>query len=233
MRRAISTASAVAIAALIASVAAHASLSATEAKRVQAAATVLTEIQAAPDKGIPLDLWNKASCVAVVPGLKKGALVFGGEFGKGLLACRHGNAWSAPVFMELERGSWGFQIGAQSVDLVLLVMNDAVGKLLGDKVTLGGDASAAAGPVGRDARAATDAQMKAEILSYSRTQGLFAGIDVSGGVLRPDKSDNTDLYGSAVTPRHVLLDGTIAPPAETLPFVHSLERGGVGAKRAP
>ena len=232
MRRGISMAGAVTVAALIASGAAEAKLSTSEAKRVEAAGTVLTEIQAAPDKGIPGDLWNKAACVAVVPGLKKGALVIGGEFGKGLLACRRGSAWSAPVFMELERGSWGLQIGAQSVDLVLLVMNDAVDKLLKDKVTLGADASAAAGPVGRDARAATDAQMKAEILSYSRTQGLFAGIDVSGGVLRPDKNDNTDLYGAGVTAREVLLGGTITPPAETLPFVHSLEHVSAAAKGA-
>jgi len=233
MRKTTSAVGAVALAVLASTAAVDASLSKSEAKRIEDAGAVLGEIHAAPDKGIPGDLWDKASCVAVIPGLKKAAFVFGGEFGKGLLSCRHGNAWSAPVFMELERGSWGFQIGAQSVDLVLLVMNEAVDKLLRDKVTLGGEASAAAGPVGRDARAATDAQLKAEILSYSRTQGLFAGIDVAGGVLRPDKDDNADLYGANVTPRDVVLGGSITPPAVTLPFIHSLERSWPGTTGHP
>src|SRR6267378_6065110 len=171
-------------------------ISTKESKRIQEAATVLSEIHAVPDKDVPQDLWDRAECVIVVPGLKKAAFVIGGEYGKGLMSCKHNGDWTAPVFMEIGKGSWGLQIGAQSIDLVLLVTNDrGMDKLLQDKVTLGAEASVAAGPVGRDARAGTDAQMGAEILSYSRTQGLFAGINLSGGVLRPDNDDNRDLYG--------------------------------------
>jgi lipid-binding SYLF domain-containing protein len=158
------------------------SLSTAETKRVQEAAQVLKEIHAVPDKDIPQELWSKAACVIVVPGLKKAAFVFGGEYGKGLMSCRHSGTWSAPVFMHVGKGSWGLQIGAQSIDLVLLVMNEGgMQKMLKNKVSLGAEASIAGGPVGRDARAATDVQMKAEILSYSRTQGLFAGVNLSGG----------------------------------------------------
>src|SRR2546425_6349339 len=152
---------------------------AANADRIQDAAKVLREIHAVPDKDIPQELWNDAACVIVIPSLKKAAFIVGGEYGKGLMSCRRNRSWSAPVFMELEKGSWGLQIGAQSIDLVLLVMNSqGMDKLLNNKVTLGVEASAAAGPVGRDARALTDAQLKAEILSYSRAQGLFAGIDI-------------------------------------------------------
>ena len=160
---------------------------------------VLKEIHGVPDKDIPQDLWDRAACVIVVPGLKKAAFVIGGEYGKGLMSCRHEARWSAPIFMQVGKGSWGLQIGAQSIDLVLLVMNTSgMEKMLRNKVSLGAEASVAAGPVGRDARAATDAQMKAEILSYSRTQGLFAGINLSGGVVRPDVDDNVDLYGKSI-----------------------------------
>ena len=200
-------------------------LPAAEAKRIQDAATVLTEIHAIPDKDVPQDLWEKAECVLVVPGLKKAAFVIGGEYGKGLMSCRQEGAWSAPIFMRIEKGSWGLQIGAQSIDLVLLVMNKSgVDKLLGNKVTLGAEASVAAGPVGRDARAATDAQMNAEILSYSRTQGLFAGINLSGGVVRTDEDDNIDLYGSGLSPRLVLFSTTVKPPAVTDAFMAALAR---------
>ena len=201
-----------------------ADLSTREASRVQEAATVLKEIHGVPDKSIPQDLWDRAACVLVVPGLKKAALVVGGEYGKGLMSCRHEGNWTAPIFMRIEKGSWGLQIGAQSIDLVLLVNNESgMKKLLGNKVTLGAEASVAAGPVGRDARAATDAQMKAEILSYSRAQGLFAGINLSGGVLRPDSDDNEDVYGKNVTPTAVLT-GNTAPPAATQPFMNALRR---------
>jgi lipid-binding SYLF domain-containing protein len=193
------------------------------AKRMVASATVLTEIRATPDRDVPRALWNTASCVIVVPGLKKAAFVFGGEYGKGLMSCRTGSGWSAPVSMRIEKGSWGAQIGAQSIDLVLIVMNDkGVQKLLGNKVTLGAEASVAAGPVGRDARAATDVQMQAEILSYSRTQGLFAGINLSGGSLRPDTDDNAAVYGAGVTPRDVLLGGRVAAPSAARPFLDAL-----------
>jgi len=202
-----------------------AGLSTAEAKRIEQAATVLKEIHTAPDKDIPQDLWDKAACVIVVPSLKKAAFVFGGEYGKGLMSCRHAGTWSAPAFMLVGKGSWGLQIGAQSIDLVLLVMNDSgMQKLLKNKVSLGAEASVAGGPVGRDARAATDAQMKAEILSYSRTQGLFAGVNLSGGVIKTDDDDNADLYGSQASAAHIVTGGTVTPPAVTEPFMMALKR---------
>ena len=207
------------------STAASADVSTSQRKRIQEAANVLKEIHAVPDKDIPQDLWNKAACVIVVPGLKKGAFVLGGEYGKGLMSCRRDRMWSAPIFMQVGKGSVGFQIGAQSIDLVLLVMNTTgTQKLLRNKVTLGVEASVAAGPVGRDARAATDAQLKAEILSYSRTQGLFAGINVSGGVVKADEDDNEDLYGVGVSPRDVVLGTTIRSPQAAEPFMNALDR---------
>src|SRR3989442_10696651 len=187
-------------------------LSTREARRVEEAAAVLNEIHAVPDKDVPQELWERAACVLVVPSLKKAAFVFGGEYGKGLVSCRRAGEWTPPVFMQLQKGSWGLQIGAQSIDLVLLVNNErGMKKLLGNKVTLGAEASVAAGPVGRDARAATDAQMNSEILSYSRTQGLFAGINLSGGVLKPDSDDNQEVYGKKITPT-AILTGSTAPP---------------------
>jgi lipid-binding SYLF domain-containing protein len=150
---------------------AHAAITKAQANRLRDAGVVLHEIQRAPDKDIPTDLWEKAECIAVFPSVKKAAFIVGGEYGKGVMSCRKGSDWSAPAFMLLEKGSVGFQIGGQEVDLILLVMNDhGVNRLLQDKVALGGEASVAGGPVGRDARAMTDAQLKAEILSYSRTQ---------------------------------------------------------------
>jgi len=207
------------------STAASADVSTSQRKRIQEAANVLKEIHAVPDKDIPQDLWNKAACVIVVPGLKKGAFVLGGEYGKGLMSCRRDRMWSAPIFMQVGKGSVGFQIGAQSIDLVLLVMNTTgTQKLLRNKVTLGVEASVAAGPVGRDARAATDVQLKAEILSYSRTQGLFAGINLSGGVVKADEDDNEDLYGVGVSPRDVVLGTTIRSPQAAEPFMNALDR---------
>src|SRR5262245_9133363 len=201
-------------------------LSTKEAKRVQEAATVLKEIHAVPDKDIPQDLWEKAECVIVVPGLKKAAFIVGGEYGNGLMSCKHDGNWGAPVFMQVGKGSWGLQIGAQSIDLVLLVMNKTgMDKMLKNKVSLGAEASVAAGPVGRDARAATDAQLTAEILSYSRTQGLFAGINLSGGVVRPNVDDTADLYGKDVSPRDVVMSPTTKAPAVTEAFMTALRRG--------
>ena len=202
-----------------------ADLSTAQTKRIQEAAAVLREIHAAPDKDVPKELWDRAKCVIVVPSLKKAAFVVGGEYGKGLMSCRTGGDWTAPVFMEIGKGSWGLQIGAQSIDLVLLVMNDrGMEKLLQDKVSLGAEASVAAGPVGRDARAGTDAQMNAEILSYSRTQGLFAGVNLSGGVVRPDKEDNHDLYGKDVSPQVVLTGRAAMVPAAAEPFMSALRQ---------
>ena len=161
---------------------ATAALTAGEAARLAAAARVVDEIRTS----VPQQYWDRARCIAVIPDLKKAAFIFGGEYGKGVLSCRNSaspTGWTAPAFMMLAKGSIGFQIGGQSADLVLLVMNpNGVKHLLEDKVALGVEASLAAGPVGRDARAMTDAQLKAEILSYSRAQGLFAGIDLTGGI---------------------------------------------------
>jgi lipid-binding SYLF domain-containing protein len=202
-----------------------ADLSAKEASRIHEAATVLEEIHTVPDRGIPDELWGRAECVIVVPSLKKAAFVFGGEYGKGLMSCKHDGQWGAPIFMQVGKGSWGLQIGAQSIDLVLLVMNKSgMEKMLRNKVTLGAEASIAGGPVGRDARAATDAQMKAEILSYSRAQGLFAGVNLSGGVVKPDENDNRSLYGADVVTRDVVMAGTVEPPAVTAPFMAQLKR---------
>ena len=211
--------------AVLGAVVVEANISSKERTRIREAAAVLKAIHAVPDKDIPQDLWDKAECVLVVPSLKKAAFIVGGEYGKGLMSCRHAKAWSAPVFMHVGKGSWGLQIGAQSIDLVLLIMNPGgMAKLLRNKVTLGVEASVAGGPVGRDARAATDAQLKAEILSYSRTQGLFAGVNLSGGVVKIDEDDNEDLYGPAIAPRDVLTRGTAQAPAATGPFMDALRR---------
>jgi lipid-binding SYLF domain-containing protein len=142
------------------------------------------------------------------------------------MACRHDGEWSAPVFMHIGKGSWGLQIGAQSIDLVLLVMNDGgMNKLLSNKVSLGAEMSIAGGPIGRDARAATDAQMKAEMLAYSRTQGLFAGVNLSGGVVKPDEDDNIDLYGAGKTAKDIVGSTATKAPAVTEPFMAALRRG--------
>jgi lipid-binding SYLF domain-containing protein len=203
----------------------NAAVNKTERQRIEDAAAVLHEIHRAPDRDIPEDLWEKASCVGVMPSVKKAAFIVGGEYGKGIISCRQGAGWSAPAFMLLEKGSVGFQIGGESVDLVLLVMNErGVNHLLQDKVALGGEASVAGGPVGRDARAMTDAQMKAEILSYSRSQGLFAGIDLTGGVLKPDGDDNRDLYGRDIAPRDILHSKGVVAPRATTPFMEALKR---------
>jgi lipid-binding SYLF domain-containing protein len=209
---------------LAGTVAAGAQISRQQQDRIRETAAVLGEVRREPDKEIPQDLWDKATCVIVIPSLKKLAFGFGGEYGKGMMSCRHDGAWSAPVFMQLEKGSWGFQIGGESIDLVLLVMHQrGMDKLLQDKVALGADASVAAGPVGRTAQAATDVQLNAEIVSYSRAQGLFAGIDVSGGVLKPDMDANRDLYGQAISAREVLTDGAMAPVAAEA-FMTALRR---------
>ncbi len=195
---------------------------ATEETRLAAASAVVKELRDVPDKGIPDQLWEKAECVVVIPSVKKAAFVFGGEYGRGVMSCRSGNSWSAPAFMQLAKGSWGAQIGAEQIDLVLLVMNrTGADKLLQNKVSLGADASVAGGPVGRTARAETDAQMKAEILSYSRSQGAFAGIDLAGGVLRPDNDANEETYGKSVKATDIVF-GHHAVPAVARGFVRTL-----------
>jgi lipid-binding SYLF domain-containing protein len=212
-------------ASLVFATAAFAAVSKDEVKRFSEAGAILSELRGAPDKGIPEDLWNKAQCVVVIPSMKKAAFVVGGEYGSGVMSCRT-TGWSAPVFMQLAKGSWGLQIGAEQVDLVLLVMNRrGVDKLLQDKVSLGGDASVAAGPVGRTASAATDAQMSAEMLAYSRSQGVFAGIDLSGGVLRPDKEADARAYGTEVTAREVVTGAKrVTAPEAASPFLRALRQ---------
>jgi lipid-binding SYLF domain-containing protein len=192
------------------------------------AATVVSELRQA-ENGIPEHIWNRAQCVVVVPDLKKAGFILGGEFGSGVMSCRTGNAWGAPVFMSLAKGSAGFQIGAEEIDLVLLIMNrTGAEKLLGNGVTLGADVSVAAGPVGRTASAATDAQLSAEMLSYSRSRGLFAGVDFSGGALKPDKDDNAEVYGSNRMARDIAF-GAVPPRLnpETRAFMDALAGRGV------
>jgi SH3 domain-containing YSC84-like protein 1 len=183
--------------------------------RVVRAAIVLKEITQAPDKGIPQDLLDKCACVAVIPGMKKGGFVFGADYGKGLISCRTNSGegpWSAPSMFLLQGGSFGLQIGAQSVDLILLIMNiSGIESLLDSKFTLGADASVAAGPVGRTAAAETDVLLSAQILAYSRARGLFGGLVIKGGVIRPDNDANQVLYGKEVEPRSVLLHQTDQP----------------------
>jgi SH3 domain-containing YSC84-like protein 1 len=210
--------------------AAAAAISTAEIKRLQSAAAVVRALRDQPDKGIPEKLWQRAGCVAVIPDLKKAAFGVGGEFGRGVMSCRERDRWRAPVFMELAKGSWGFQIGAAEIDLVLLVMNrEGAEKLLRNKVSLGVDASIAAGPVGRAGAAATDAQLSAEILSYSRARGVFAGVDISGGALGPDKDSNTDVYGPNADPKEIAF-GNVPVPREAQPVLKELSRQAVGTR---
>jgi len=205
---------------------ASAILAADAAKNLTEAANVFTEVMATPDKGIPQDLLEKAQCVMIVPGLKKAAFVVGGEYGRGFVTCRHesGMGWGPPAAIRMEGGSVGFQIGGSSTDLIMLVMSRrGTDKLLGDKFTLGADASVAAGPVGRTANANTDVKMDAEILAWSRAKGLFAGISLNGATVRNDLDDNEELYGRKMTNKEVLESG-MKPPAAALPLIHELDR---------
>jgi len=180
-------------------------LSKDDVKLLNKATTVLSEFRNSSD--IPESVWTKADCVLVIPSLKKAAFIVGGEGGSGVMSCRHSNgAWGTPVFMQLTKGSVGFQVGASSTELVLFVMNaSGAEKLLSNKTTLGAGASIAAGPVGRTATAATDAQMTAELLSYSHSKGLFAGVNLSGGALTPDKDANMRAYGSMASAKEIAL----------------------------
>jgi lipid-binding SYLF domain-containing protein len=184
------------------------------ASRLGQAASVFSEIMATPDKGIPQDLLDKAYCIVIVPSLKTGAFIVGGKYGKGFISCRSksGPGWSAPASVRIEGGSFGFQIGGSMTDLIMLVMSErGADKLLSSKFTLGGEVSVAAGPVGRTAAAQTDAQMHAEILSWSRSQGLFAGVALEGATLREDLDDNAALYGSKLENREIVTSGRAAP----------------------
>jgi lipid-binding SYLF domain-containing protein len=183
--------------------------------QLQKSTNVLNEIMRTPDQGIPSDLLNNAVCVGIIPSELKFAFGFGGTYGRGVLVCRRdGNGvWGAPSMFTVGGGSFGFQIGGKSTDVVFLVMNsDGARKLVQDSVKLGAEASAAAGPVGRSAQGATDAQLRAEILSYSRSQGLFAGVSLDGAVVKQDEDDNQKLYGRKVTAKQILIDGTVRNP---------------------
>ncbi len=184
------------------------------AKRLDTAAVVFSEIMAAPDKGIPEDMLGNAHCIVIVPELKTGAFIVGGKYGKGYISCRNksGRGWSAPGTVRIEGGSVGFQVGGSSTDLIMLVMNArGADKLLSSKFTLGAEGSVAAGPVGRTATAQTDAQLNADILSWSRSQGLFAGLALEGATLREDLDDNTAIYGKKLENREIVTMGRKVP----------------------
>ena len=196
------------------------------AERLDAATNVFSEIMATPDKGIPQDLLEKAHCIIIVPGLKTAAFVVGAKYGKGYLSCRNKSevGWSAPGTVRIEGGSFGFQIGASATDLVLLVMNQGgADKLLQSKFTLGVEGSVAAGPVGRTATAQTDAQMHAEILSWSRSQGLFAGVALEGATLRQDLNDNAELYGKPLDNREIVT-AQVIPPIAAAKLIAELDK---------
>jgi lipid-binding SYLF domain-containing protein len=189
------------------------------------AARVFGEIMDTPDKGIPQDLLERAECVAVFPSVIKAGFIVGGRGGRGVASCRTIEGWSAPAFFNLGGASIGLQIGAQSTDFVMLFMNtEGMNSLLSDEFTLGGDASVAAGPVGRQAGAATDLTLNAQILSYSRSRGLFAGLELNGVVIKPDKDDLRDVYGASATARKVLKENTVTAPVSVRQFPNALGR---------
>ena len=196
-------------------------------ERLQTASTVLSEIMAAPDKGIPQELLEKAQCIVVIPGLKKGAFIIGGKYGKGFMSCRRaaGVGWSAPASMRVEGGSFGFQLGGAETDAIMLVMNErGATKLMESKFTVGGDASVAAGPVGRSSEANTDAKMQAEILTYSRSRGAFAGIALDGATLRPDGEGNKELYGNKDMSSQQIVMATTKIPDSARPLISQLNK---------
>jgi len=195
-----------------------------DVNRTQRSAQVFREIMNTPDQGIPQELLESVKCIAIIPGDVKFAFIFGGNYGRGLATCRTGHGWSAPMFVAIEGGSVGYQIGGSSTDLVMLFMNDhALQSLLSDKFKLGADASVAAGPVGRHAAAGTDVKLRAEILSYSRAKGLFAGVSLSGAVVQADKSGDEAMYGHGVN-RHEILSGKVAVPASAQPLLREIGR---------
>jgi lipid-binding SYLF domain-containing protein len=198
--------------------------------RIDAAKQVLDEIMAAKDNSIPMDILQQATCVAVVPGMKKGALGWGGQYGQGVVTCRTGHGWSGPVFIRMAGMSFGLQIGGQSTDLVLVAVNDrGFQDLLKNKFKIGGDASAAAGPVGRSGQASTDWKMNAELLSYSRNKGIFAGISLDGTSVSQNTEDTEVYYGQAHNFASIL-KGSIAVPQGAVPFVRGVAQYFVAAK---
>jgi SH3 domain-containing YSC84-like protein 1 len=205
----------------------------TAQERLTDATNVFKDIVATPDKGIPENLLQQAHCIIIVPGMKQAALGIGGKFGRGYAVCRKGAdsnlSWGAPAAIRVEGGSFGFQIGASSNDVVMLITNHkGMRRLLEDKFTLGGEATVAAGPVGRTASANTDAQLSAEILSWSRSKGLFAGIALTGATMRPDTDMNQELYGAKLTNKEIL-SGTQAPPAGASELISLLDKYPYGS----
>jgi SH3 domain-containing YSC84-like protein 1 len=194
------------------------------ADRVQSAADVLNEIQGAPDSGIPNEILGSAECVAVVPSMLKGGFIVGAKYGRGLASCRTPKGWSTPAFFVVTGGSVGFQIGGQAVDLVMLIMNkDGMKHLLSSQFALGADASVAAGPVGRHAEGNTDWKMRAQVLTYSRARGVFAGVSLNGAVVKQDKDSTREFYGHMVTTNAALL-GEVEAPAAANPFLTTLAK---------
>lgn len=198
----------------------------TAQQRLKDATDVFTEVMATPEKGIPQNLLQKAHCVVIIPGVKAGGFIVGAKYGKGFATCRqeHNAGWGAPGGVTVEGGSVGFQIGATNTDVIMLVMNErGMRRLLEDKFTIGGDAAAAAGPVGRDVSAMTDLQLSADILSWSRAKGLFAGISLQGATMRNDMSANKELYGRDLTNKEILMTG-LKPPAAARPLLAALDK---------
>jgi len=201
--------------------------------RLNSAKSVLDEVMGASDRSIPLNILEQATCVAVVPGMVKGAFIFGAQYGQGVVTCRTGHGWSAPVFIRMAGGSFGFQIGAQSTDLMLVAVNErGFQDLLRSKFKIGGDAAASAGPVGRNSQAATDWKLTAELLTYSRSRGLFAGIDLDGTSVSQNTQDTETYYGQAYR-FESLLKGDVAVPGGATEFVRTVARYFIEAKNRP
>jgi lipid-binding SYLF domain-containing protein len=193
-------------------------------KRIATSGNVLSEIMATPDHAVPDKILDHAKCIAVVPSLVKIAIGFGGQHGHGVASCRTENGWSAPLPIDITGGSWGLQLGGEATDLVMVFLGDrGVDHLVSDHFKVGGDASASAGPVGRNAAAGTDIEMKDKILTYSRSRGLFAGVDLSGTVVKQDKDETRLLFGHMVQPE-AILTGKVAPPATSQPFLSQLRK---------
>jgi len=196
-------------------------------KRLDNAYLSFREAMHEPDKGIPRDLFEKSRCIVIIPGVKKGAFIVGGKYGRGFVSCRHGESgrFGTPAAVRIEGGSYGLQIGGSSTDVFMLIMNEGgMKKLLADKFTIGGEAEAAAGPVGRDTSANTDVLLHAEILSWSRSRGLFAGVSLEGSTLRPDESENAKLYGESISNKQILESGDLGTPPPARPLVAELNR---------
>jgi len=195
-----------------------------DVKRIERATEVFHEIMATPDKGIPEELLESAKCIAIIPGEKKAAFIVGGNYGKGLATCRTAGGWSAPLFLAVRGGSFGFQIGGSSTDVVMVFRSErGMRSLLSDKFKIGADATAAAGPVGRHAAADTDAKLNAEILTWSRSKGLFAGVSLDGAVVQGDESGDRAMYGDTVNRREIL-DGVVTPPEAARPLLKEIEQ---------